>query len=218
MDKEVVRNLVRWMANELDIELDYIRIGRNQRTRLGSASVRRDFLTGSVERLRISISSYNTNSGNEYWDNYNKVAVLNTIIHEFAHLVDYKRGWSSGHGSFWRNKYHELLSERWEELVRMYNLLGADDMPESWEFLIKYCDSQYFDQDLLRQKLGESVKLDYLTILKGVLEKDIAWHSQLRKIESFGMTIEFGNKELVVSKDNEPVASLVRDSEKLRIK
>lgn len=211
MHKEIIRNLCRWMAHKHGVELSSIRVGDNQETRLGSATVRRDFLTGDIDKLSISVSTYNTDTGSEYWDIVSKVKILDTIVHEFAHLALFNSGHDAGHGRIFRDKYHEFLKEDWKELVQMYNLLAVDTLNDSWETLIKFNTSSYFDHKYLENILGNDIEIDHLYILRTILSQKKEWVSTLAEIEKFGMKVEIGNEELAVFYHQKQIASIVKN-------
>lgn len=215
MDKEVIRNLCRWMALRHNLELASIRVGSDQVTRLGSATVRKDIFTGDVEKLSVSISAYNTKTSSEYWNNYSKIKILDTIVHEFAHLALFDKGYNDGHGRMFSEKYHQFLKDDWKELVQIYNLLSTDSLNDSWEVLIKHNEDSYFKREYFEKLLGEDIKLDYLYILRTILSQKRQWLSTLEEIEKFSMNVELGNKEFRVFHAGSQVASLVKETNML---
>ena len=205
MDKEVIRNLCRWMANRYNIELDTIRIGSNQKTRLGSANAHRTWFATEPEKLTVSISTYGTNGSSEYWNTNTKVSILNTIVHEFAHLYFLKDGHNYGHSSVWSKKYHEMLASDWKELVGMYNLLAVDTLDSSFETLITHMmDRRYFVSSLFESFL--KTDMDYRAVLKGIIEHDTNWLACLRNMEEYGFSIDIGKKVFIVSIKNKSFA------------
>lgn len=216
MDKEVIRNLVRWMAQRHNIELDRIRIGSNQKTRYGSASMRQHLLKQEPDALHISISTYNTNGSSEYWNENNKIEILSTIVHEFAHLYFMKDGLNPGHSSIWVNKYHEMLAKDWKELVAMYNILAVDNLDDSWDTMIGHLASHrsYFDSNLLAKLLKTEV--NYRTIIKGIFMNGNSWITNLREAESFGFTVKLGNERFIFEKDGQTFEA-VKDYDTLKL-
>ena len=100
----------------------------------------------SGKRGRVSISNYRTDSGSEFWNSVNKAQILETIVHEFAHLILFSRDVPAGHGRRFRNILYELLCADWKELVAMYNLLEGDNMSDSLIDLLNWCTDKSLKQ------------------------------------------------------------------------
>ncbi len=141
MDKEVVRLLCNWMATRCDIPLDKLRtrIGKNQTTRYGSAGFYNDTYS-------VSVSTYPTRTKNKSSDTTNKIRILETIVHEFAHLELHRANdYMSKHNEVFKDKLNELLARDWEELVKCYNILAGDDLTSEISFVQYYADDPWFD-------------------------------------------------------------------------
>ena len=149
MKKETIRNLIRWMAQRHDIELDRIRVGSNQKRRYGSAHWRWYF--DGREEFSISISNYTTDiEGEDGWNTHRKINILGTIVHEFAHLTLYSSGVRNAcHGSAFRKEMHKLIVEDWSALVAMYNLLEGDSLSDDFELLKSKTVDRSFDPSVL---------------------------------------------------------------------
>lgn len=222
MDKEVIRNLCVWMATRHEIELREkrgIRVGSNQSTRYGSATRRGGGILGSMlgaeEELSVSISTYNTDTGSEHWNTINKIIILDTIVHEFAHLSLFKEGYSASHSSIFLRRYHKMLAEDWEELVAMYNLLAADDMSSSLELLVSSNNDRYFDERIF----CKFAKYNPAKLLENLLkEQSNTFLHTLIKLQKH-YSFEIGNECMRVIKDGESIAELiVTEDKKLKIK
>ena len=214
MDKEVVRNLCRWMSHRHDIELGHIRVGKNQKTTRGSATLYYD-----NRQTNISISTYVTNSGDEYWDTHRKVGILNTIIHEFTHLYFHKNKIITRHGKVWVDKYYHFLLEDWKDLVEMYNLLAADVLSSEWKIMLKHNDSRYFNITMF-VKMIENNKdnIDYSSIVEDVIKRySRNWIQAIKQLQKYGMNITIGNECLIASKNQYKISLLIQEDKSIRI-
>jgi len=149
MKSETIRNLVRWMAQRHNVELDRIRVGNNQKLRYGSAHWR-SYWDGS-EELTISISNYNTDvDGEDGWNTHRKINILGTIVHEFTHLILYRDGIrNDGHGRRFKTMMHSLIADDWRELIAMYNLLEGDNLSSDLKLLKSKTVDRSFDPSVL---------------------------------------------------------------------
>lgn len=147
MKDSTVRRLIEWQATRQTIDLDRIRIGHNQKQRYGSATAYN--LARDNERFTISVSNYVTDSDNEEWNTIRKVNILDTILHEFAHLVLFSNGHGAGHGERFIQTYHGLLASEWQKTVQMYNLLEGDCLSDDWSILKENNRDSMFDSGLL---------------------------------------------------------------------
>lgn len=209
MNKEVVRNLCRFMALRHDTDIKRIRVGSSQKTRQGSATMYKSFMTGEVTKLNVSISTYNTNTGTEYWDTHNKISILDTIVHEFAHLEDYKDGWNSNHGEAWKQIYHDFLFTDWKDIVANYNLLAVDNLSSSWELLVQHNNDQYFDTERLFKLLDENDSIDYCAVIHNAISDDKkSWIRKLDELSKLGFGMEIGNRSIEVNKNGQLIMEL----------
>lgn len=207
MNKDVIKSLCKWMAMRHDINIDRIRVGSNQRTRHGSASMRTDIFTGEVKKLNVSISSYSTNSNSEFWNTHNKIAVLSTIVHEFAHLNLFKEGRNVGHGETWKNTYHKMLADDWKELIQMYNILSGDSLSSDFSLLFVHCEDSYLSRLVLERIVGE--KTDPALLVRGIVDKKESVAMTLMHIGNLGIEYSIGNKCIILEFDGEQIGSLL---------
>jgi predicted SprT family Zn-dependent metalloprotease len=127
------------MATRYSVELEKIRVGENQTSRYGSMSRRAN------GKFRISISDYPTDTQDKLKNLTNKIRILETILHEFAHIVLYKEGdRKAKHGQRFVEKLHDMTITDWQEIVKIYNFLAQDNISDSFELMSGLSDDRCF--------------------------------------------------------------------------
>jgi len=122
------------MATRYNAQMDKVRVGSNQTSRYGSMSMGKN-------GFRISVSTYRTdypeNTPSENANLQNKIKILETIVHEFAHITLYQEGkFDVHHGPTFTERLNRMLVKDWKELVKIYNFIEQDNLTDNINFVI----------------------------------------------------------------------------------
>lgn len=126
------------MASRHNIDLERVRVGESQKTRYGSMS-------RNGMRYRVSISNYPDDTKSIATNRRNRIRVLETIVHEFAHIVLFSRGDTKAkHGERFVEALHDLMVSDWKEIVKIYNFLAQDNLSDDIDLVGSLADDQCF--------------------------------------------------------------------------
>lgn len=221
MEKETIRTLCLWLSRRHDIPIDRIRIGSNQKTKMGSVTAYSEFGGTEYNKLTLSISTYNTSGDSEYWNRRTKISILSTIVHEFSHLKLFDANIDAGHGRAFVRTFHELLVNDWKELVAMYNLLACDNLSDDWEIFAELSGDRYFDLKILEKMLAErgadENSINYLSLVTQIVSGNKGWVSAITRIQQYGMGFSLGDRVIIVNYGDTEIAKLAFDESKTKL-
>lgn len=153
MKDETVRKLVNAVGVRHGFEIGRVQVFEGKRNLLGKAT--------KTANLGLSITIANRKESNNL---ANAINVLDTIIHEFAHIFLISQGVSNGHNEEWESVYFGYLLDDYKALVELYNFLEGEDLPYSFMQLVTYSSAIKFNKprfiSFLREN-GQSIDEEY---------------------------------------------------------